>query len=66
MKVALLKPYACFVTALLLVAFAVGLAVGALGMVPRWWKHRVAARRSRPGRDPNDTAAASIAPTHGA
>jgi lipopolysaccharide assembly protein A len=32
-----------------LAAFALGLAVGALGMVPRWWKHRVAARRSQPG-----------------
>ena len=30
-----------------LAAFAIGLAVGALGMVPRWWKHRVAARRAR-------------------
>ena len=30
----------------LLAAFAVGLLVGALGMVPRWWKHRVAARRA--------------------
>jgi len=29
-----------------LTAFAIGLAVGALGMVPRWWKHRVAARRA--------------------
>jgi lipopolysaccharide assembly protein A len=29
-----------------LAAFAGGLAVGALGMVPRWWKHRAAARRS--------------------
>ena len=29
-----------------LTAFALGLAVGALGMVPRWWKHRVAARRA--------------------
>ncbi|WP_048437808.1 lipopolysaccharide assembly LapA domain-containing protein [Caenimonas sp. SL110] len=29
-----------------LAAFAAGLAVGALGMVPRWWKHRVAARRA--------------------
>jgi len=27
-------------------AFALGLIVGALGMVPRWWKHRVAARRA--------------------
>ena len=29
-----------------LAAFAAGLAVGALGMVPRWWKHRMAARRA--------------------
>jgi putative membrane protein len=32
-----------------LAAFALGLAVGALGMVPRWWKHRVAARRASHG-----------------
>ena len=31
-----------------LVAFTLGLAVGALGMVPRWWKHRTAAQRSVP------------------
>ena len=30
----------------LLAAFALGLLVGALGMVPRWWKHRRAARRA--------------------
>ena len=29
-----------------LAAFAIGLAIGALGMVPRWWKHRMAARRA--------------------
>jgi uncharacterized integral membrane protein len=29
-----------------LAAFAIGLAVGALGMVPRWWMHRRAARRA--------------------
>ena len=29
-----------------LAAFAAGLVIGALGMVPRWWKHRAAARRS--------------------
>jgi uncharacterized integral membrane protein len=28
-----------------LAAFAGGLVVGALGMVPRWWKHRKAAVR---------------------
>ena len=31
-----------------LAAFALGLALGALGMVPRWWKHRSAARRRAP------------------
>ena len=29
-----------------LAAFALGLVIGALGMVPRWWAHRVAARRA--------------------
>jgi uncharacterized integral membrane protein len=28
-----------------LAAFAAGLLVGALGMLPRWWKQRAAARR---------------------
>ena len=38
-----------------LAAFAVGLAIGALGMVPRWWKHRMAALRAHPPRaDPPD------------
>lgn len=30
-----------------LTAFAAGLVVGVLGMVPRWWKHRSAASRAR-------------------
>ena len=30
-----------------LAAFALGLLVGALGMVPRWWKHRSDARRAQ-------------------
>jgi putative membrane protein len=29
-----------------LAAFALGLAIGALGMVPRWLKHRAMARRA--------------------
>lgn len=29
-----------------LTAFTVGVAVGVLGMVPRWWKHRRAARKA--------------------
>jgi len=28
-----------------LVAFSAGVAVGVVGMVPRWWKHRKAAMR---------------------
>ncbi|CAN7268041.1 LapA family protein [Acidovorax delafieldii] len=38
-----------------LTAFAAGLVVGALGMVPRWWRHRNAARRAQ--------AAVVVAPT---
>ena len=30
-----------------LAAFAAGLAIGALGMVPRWWSQRRAARHAR-------------------
>ena len=30
-----------------LVAFALGLMIGVLGMVPRWWKHRRAAALAR-------------------
>ena len=30
-----------------LIAFAVGLLMGVLGMVPRWWKHRRAAAHAR-------------------
>jgi putative membrane protein len=32
-----------------LAAFTLGLAVGALGMVPRWWRQRSAARRQQSG-----------------
>lgn len=32
-----------------LAAFALGLVIGALGMVPRWWKHRALARRAQEG-----------------
>jgi uncharacterized integral membrane protein len=44
-----------------LAAFAAGVAVGALGMVPRWWKHRAAARR---GQQP-EAAPPPAAETHG-
>ena len=29
-----------------LTAFAAGVVVGVLGMVPRWWRHRMAARKA--------------------
>jgi putative membrane protein len=32
-----------------LAAFALGLVIGALGMVPRWLKHRAAARQAHQG-----------------
>ena len=32
-----------------LAAFALGLVIGALGMVPRWLKHRALARRAHEG-----------------
>lgn len=46
-----------------LAAFALGLVIGALGMVPRWWQHRKAARRGLVV--DNSTAAASVMPTQG-
>ncbi len=36
-----------------LAAFTLGIAVGALAMVPRWWKHRAAARRSQADASPD-------------
>ena len=30
-----------------LTAFAAGLVIGVLGMVPRWWRHRRAAKQAR-------------------
>lgn len=45
-----------------LAAFALGLAIGALGMVPRWWKHRRAIRRGLAAGDGTNT---SIMPTQG-
>lgn len=41
-----------------LAAFACGLVVGAVGMAPRWWRRRSAARRA-------DTPPTSIGDTHG-
>ena len=42
-----------------LAVFALGVVVGALGMVPRWWKHRLAARRAHLRAADADTGAAT-------
>ena len=50
-----------------LAAFAAGLAIGALGMVPRWWKHRKAARVAAPDTlaAPSTLIGQGTPPTHG-
>ncbi len=49
-----------------LTAFAVGLVIGALGMVPRWWMHRSAALRAlRAKHDAPPSEPAVSAPPHG-
>jgi lipopolysaccharide assembly protein A len=48
-----------------LAVFASGLIVGALGMVPRWWKHRVAARRAHQALQAPDAEAPSNTAHHG-
>ena len=45
-----------------LAVFALGLAVGALGMVPRWWRHRNEARRVRQQAKPQAGAAGTGTP----
>lgn len=45
-----------------LTAFALGLVVGALGMVPRWWKHRKEARRHAAAAAGAESTAATSAP----
>jgi lipopolysaccharide assembly protein A len=48
-----------------LAAFAAGLVIGALGMVPRWWKHRKGAR-GLPGVEQHSTLIGQgTPPTHG-
>ena len=39
-------PWRAPLVLVVLTAFSAGLVVGVLGMVPRWWKHRRAARRA--------------------
>jgi putative membrane protein len=47
-----------------LAAFGIGVVLGVLGMVPRWWKHRVAAKAARRGTasasHPTDSVSTSI------
>ena len=45
-----------------LVAFAGGLVVGALGMLPGWWKHRSAAAQSPSVPEASATTASTAAP----
>ena len=47
-----------------LAAFAAGLVVGALGMVPRWWKHRRAAAQP-PATDESTLIGQGTPPPHG-
>jgi putative membrane protein len=45
-----------------LAAFAGGVVVGVLGMLPGWWKHRSAAVANSPSNEPSATVVASTAP----
>ena len=49
-----------------LTAFAAGLVVGVLGMVPRWWKHRSAARKAGVAVEPSSGAATAATPASAA
>jgi putative membrane protein len=40
-------------------AFGLGVVVGVLGMVPRWWRHRSAARRAQASETPAATTPAA-------
>ena len=48
-----------------LAAFAAGLVIGALGMVPRWLKHRKAARPGPLDAQPSTLIGQGTPPTHG-
>jgi uncharacterized integral membrane protein len=50
----------------LLTVFVMGVAVGVMGMVPRWWKHRRLAHMATPASSLSATTATTSAdPTHG-
>ncbi|MBI5276251.1 MAG: LapA family protein [Burkholderiales bacterium] len=48
-----------------LAAFAAGLMVGALGMVPRWWRHRQRSRKAAQHDSPSTLAGPPGSPRHG-
>ena len=49
-----------------LAAFTLGIVVGVLGMVPRWWKHRRLAKSANlSATQPSPPATTSADPTHG-
>ena len=52
---------------IVLAAFTLGLAVGAIGMAPWWWRHRAASLRERalpePAKEPEKTS--TSVPQHG-
>jgi uncharacterized integral membrane protein len=51
---------------IVLMAFVIGVAVGVVGMVPRWWKHRRLAQRAQATLPETAHAATSSTdPTHG-
>jgi putative membrane protein len=49
----------------LLTVFVMGVAVGVIGMVPRWWKHRQLARSTPPVAPSPASATSSVDPSHG-
>ena len=50
----------------LLTVFVMGVAVGVIGMVPRWWKHRRLAKSANlSATQPSPPATTSADPTHG-
>jgi lipopolysaccharide assembly protein A len=59
------------VVLVVLAVFALGVVVGVLGMVPRWWKHRQVALSTVPGPSPasartaTSTDASLGQPSHG-
>ena len=49
----------------LLTVFVMGVAVGVIGMVPRWWKHRRLAQLAHTTATPKAATTSSADPTHG-